>query len=59
MITSLNFQGITTGSKQAAFMDNLIDLVCIMDTAEDPQNKALRSPGVVRLINQKIVKYIK
>ncbi|XP_052081435.1 HAUS augmin-like complex subunit 7 [Mytilus californianus] len=40
-------RGVTTGSKQAAFMDNLIDLVCIMDTAEDPQNKALRSPGVV------------
>nr|XP_022300647.1 HAUS augmin-like complex subunit 7 [Crassostrea virginica] len=40
-------RGITTGSRQDAFMDKLIDLVCIKDAADDPDNKAMRSPGVV------------
>lgn len=41
-------QGVTGGSRQDAFMDKLIDLVCIKDAADDPDNKAMRSPGVVR-----------
>ena len=31
-------------------MDKLIDLVCIKDAADDPDNKAMRSPGVVRWV---------
>ncbi len=30
-------------------MDTLLDLVCIKDAADDPQTKAMQSPGVVRL----------
>ena len=40
-------QGVTSASKQAAFMEHLIDLVCIADAAEDPQNKLLQEPGLV------------
>lgn len=28
-------------------MDKLIDLVCIRDAADDPENKAMRNPGVI------------
>ena len=31
-------------------MDTLLDLVCIQDAADDPQTKAMQSPGVVRFI---------
>lgn len=41
-------QGVTGGSRQDAFMDKLIDLVCIKDAADDPDNKAMRNPGVIR-----------
>jgi hypothetical protein len=44
----LTLQGVTSGSKQDAFIEKLIDLVCIKDAADDPDNKSLRSPGVVR-----------
>ncbi|XP_056001071.1 uncharacterized protein LOC125655001 isoform X1 [Ostrea edulis] len=40
-------RGVTSGSRQDAFMEKLIDLVCTKDAADDPDNKALRSPGVV------------
>ncbi|XP_061187859.1 HAUS augmin-like complex subunit 7 [Saccostrea echinata] len=40
-------RGVTTGSKQDAFMDKLIDLVCIKDAADDPDNKSMRNPNVV------------
>lgn len=40
-------RGVTSASKQAAFMEHLIDLVCIADAAEDPQNKLLQEPGLV------------
>ena len=38
-------------SKQTAFMDQLIDLVHIRDSAEDPKNKSMQSPGMVRYSN--------
>ncbi|XP_062611395.1 HAUS augmin-like complex subunit 7 [Saccostrea cucullata] len=41
-------RGVTTGSKQDMFMDKLIDLVCIKDAADDPDNKSMRNPNVVR-----------
>ncbi|OWF41560.1 HAUS augmin-like complex subunit 7 [Mizuhopecten yessoensis] len=37
----------TKPTRQAAFIDQLLDNVCIMDAAEDPTNKALCSPGIV------------
>ncbi|XP_065938725.1 HAUS augmin-like complex subunit 7 [Magallana gigas] len=40
-------RGVTGGSRQDAFMDKLIDLVCIKDAADDPDNKAMRNPGVI------------
>ncbi|XP_050414177.2 HAUS augmin-like complex subunit 7 [Patella vulgata] len=40
-------RGVTIGSKQTAFMDQLLDLVCIMDTSEDPREKIFQSPGIV------------
>ena len=43
-------QGNTSVNKLAAFMDQLIDIVYILDTAEDPHKKAMLSPGVVRLV---------
>ena len=43
----LMIQGVTSASKQAAFMEQLIDMVCIADAAEDPQNRMLQEPGLV------------
>ncbi|KAL3853254.1 hypothetical protein ACJMK2_016809 [Sinanodonta woodiana] len=40
-------RGVTSASKQAAFMDHLIDIVLITASAEDPHSKALLSPGIV------------
>ncbi|ESO89865.1 hypothetical protein LOTGIDRAFT_234008 [Lottia gigantea] len=40
-------KGITTGSKQCSFVDQLLDLVCIVDVSEDPRAKIFQSPGVV------------
>ncbi|XP_033744665.1 uncharacterized protein LOC117330479 [Pecten maximus] len=41
-------RGINTKAmRQASFMDQLLDNVCIMDAAEDPMNKSLCNPGVV------------
>ncbi|XP_069141525.1 HAUS augmin-like complex subunit 7 [Argopecten irradians] len=41
-------RGINTKpTRQAAFMDQLLDHVCIIDAAEDPMNKSLCNPGVV------------
>lgn len=42
------FQGVVPASRQSAFMEHLIDLVYIADTAEDPKNKLFREAGVVR-----------
>ncbi|KAL5014850.1 hypothetical protein ScPMuIL_009120 [Solemya velum] len=40
-------RGLSSSSKQAVFMDQLMDLVCIMDSADDPRIKALQSPGII------------
>lgn len=40
-------RGVVPASRQSAFMDHLLDLVCIADSAEDPQNKLLQEPGLV------------
>ena len=38
------------GVRQLAFMEHLVDLVYIADSAEDPKNKLLREPGIVWLV---------
>uniref|UniRef100_K1QCM3 Uncharacterized protein n=1 Tax=Magallana gigas TaxID=29159 RepID=K1QCM3_MAGGI len=43
-------RGVTGGSRQDAFMDKLIDLVCIKDAADDPDNKAMRNPDLDALL---------
>ncbi|KAL4225877.1 HAUS augmin-like complex subunit 7 [Mactra antiquata] len=40
-------RGVVPASRQCVFMEHLIDLVCIADSAEDPKNKLFRDPGVV------------
>lgn len=41
-------KGVGKASRQFTFMDQLIDMVYIADSAEDPRNKLFREPGVVR-----------
>ncbi|XP_064596867.1 HAUS augmin-like complex subunit 7 [Liolophura sinensis] len=40
-------RGVTTGPKQWLFLDQLLDIVSIADSAEDPQTKSFSVPGVV------------
>ncbi|XP_045166766.2 uncharacterized protein LOC123530121 isoform X2 [Mercenaria mercenaria] len=40
-------RGVVPATRQSAFMEHLIDLVYIVDTAEDPKNKLFREAGVV------------
>lgn len=34
----LHLQGVVQGSRQTAFLDTLLDLVCIADTADSPNS---------------------
>jgi hypothetical protein len=34
--------------KQEAFIDALVDIVCINDAAEDPLTKSILVPGLIR-----------
>ncbi|XP_013410203.1 uncharacterized protein LOC106173581 [Lingula anatina] len=40
-------RGVASQAKQISFMDQLLDLVWIKDTADDPQLRHMQSPGVV------------
>ncbi|XP_070559483.1 HAUS augmin-like complex subunit 7 [Ptychodera flava] len=40
-------RGASTKSKQIAYMDQLLDLVCIVDASEDPAKRAMSSPGLI------------
>ncbi|XP_038054344.1 HAUS augmin-like complex subunit 7 [Patiria miniata] len=40
-------RGAASSSKQSAFWDQLLDILCIADAADNPQKRGLASPGIV------------
>ncbi|XP_022110069.1 HAUS augmin-like complex subunit 7 [Acanthaster planci] len=40
-------RGTSSSSKLIAFWDQLLDILCIVDTADNPQKRSLASPGII------------